>query len=286
NVYRLAGEGFDLSKLKEAVEKNSIFETKKLIILDNFFKLNAETLKKVEDYILARKLAEDSQNLLIFCEEDLVDGKQKSPLFKVLTQKPSFFQKFEILKFGQLKKWTEREILARGGKISASALEVLALNAGGDLWRLDQEINKLIAYKMGDIIEADDVKLLTAAGFNSNIFELIDALGRKEGARAFLIFSNEIKTGRDELEILSLVAGHFRRLISVRSMVDSGRAISASLLGFHQFVFQKILNQSRNFTLSDLKNKFRKIVETDYMIKTGKIDKRAGLEMLIFSLGK
>jgi DNA polymerase-3 subunit delta len=256
-----------------------------LIILDNFFKLNAETLKKVEDYILALKLAEDLQNLLIFWEEDLVDGKQKSPLFKVLTKKPAFYQKFEILKFGQLKKWTEREILARGGKISATALDVLALNAGGDLWRLNQEINKLIVYKRGDMIEADDVKLLTAAGFNSNIFELIDALGRKEGAMAFSIFSNEIKTGRDELEILGLVAGHFRRLISVRSMVDSGRAISASLLGFHQFVFQKILNQSRNFTLSDLKNKFRKIVETDYMIKTGKIDKRAGLETLIFSLG-
>lgn len=285
NVYRLPFEEFDLPKLKEIVERISIFETKKIIILENMFGAGSQTLGETEKFVLSRKLADDQNNLLIFWEGDIDAKNEKSPLFKILTKKPAFSQKFENLNPRQLKNWIFKEVEAREGKISPPAVEFLSSSIGNDLWRLSQELDKLIAYKNGRIIAPADVKLLVAAEFNSGVFDLIDALGRKDRRTALSILYGETNTGRDELEILGMVAGHFRRLVSLRSLVEAGRAVSAASLGFHPFVFQKVLNQSRNFTLADLKNKFRKIVETDFLIKTGKIDKRAGLEMLIFNLG-
>lgn len=285
NVYRMSAGNFDLSKLKESVERMSIFGTKKIIILENIFSLATETLDEIAKFISSKKLADDRDNLLIFWDEEVETNGRKSSLFKILTEKPAFSQKFENLNPRQLKTWILKEMEARGGKISQPALEFLASCVGNDLWRLNQELDKLIAYKNSGIITSADIRMLVAAEFNSNIFNLTDALGRKDRKTALSLLYREVGAGRDELEILGMVAGHFRRLISLRSLVEAGRLVSAAALGFHPFVFQKTLNQSRNFTLTDLKSKFRKIVETDFMIKTGKIDKKAGLEMLIFSLG-
>jgi len=285
NVYRIAGEDFDLPKLKETVERISIFETKKIIILENVFGAETKTLGEVAKFISSKKLADDPNNLLIFWEEEIEAEDGKSPLFKILTAKPALAQRFEKLNSRQLKTWILREAEERGGKISQAAVEFISLAVGNDLWRLSQELDKMVAYKNGGIIAAADAKTLVAAEFNSNIFDLTDALGRKDCKTALLILDGETSAGRDELEILGMVASHFRRLVSLRFLVEAGRAVSAASLGFHPFVFQKVLNQSRNFTLADLKSKFRKIVETDFMIKTGKIDKKAGLEALIFSLG-
>ncbi len=302
NVYRVSGEDFDLLKLKEAVERISIFEAKKIIVLENVFGAGPKIADEAGKFIASKKLADDRHNLLIFWEGEMGSDGGKSPLFKILTAKPAFSQKFEKLNPRQLKAWISREAEARGGKISRAALELLASGAGNDLWRLSQELDKLVAYKNGGVIELADAKTLVAAEFNSNIFDLIDALGRKDRRTALSFLYRETRTGRDELEILGMVAGHFRRLLSLCSSIEvakdsailrkggiaeqGGRAVSAASLGFHPFVFQKVLNQSRHFTLADLKDKFKKIVETDFMIKTGKIDKKAGLEMLIFNLGK
>jgi DNA polymerase-3 subunit delta len=285
NVYRLAGADFDLPKLKETVERMSIFETKKIIILENVFGAETKTLSEVAKFISSKKLADDRDNLLIFWEEEVEARSGKSPLFKILTEKPAFSQKFENLNLRQLKTWILCETEKRGGKISQPAVEFLSSAVGNDLWRLSGELDKLVAYKNGGIIALVDVKMLVATEFHSSIFDLIDALGRKDRKAALRILNGETGIGRDELEILGMVAGHFRRLVSLRSLMEAGRLVSAVSMGFHPFVFQKVLNQSRNFTLADLKNKFRKIVETDFMIKTGKIDKKAGLETLIFNIG-
>ena len=307
----IAGAKAAFSEIAAAVGPASLLSKKRLIVIEDIFGSKDQTLfEKIHEYL---KKKETSDNIIIFWESNLkikkvknilapflIDaggqdrplGKKASDLFKFLA-KEKYAYNFNLMSHAELVNWVRKEVASRGGKISASAAELLVGLVGSDGWQISHEIDKLLSFKQaGKLteslleIEAADVKSLTRGNFSDNIFALTDALSSKNKALAVKLLDEQIEAGLDGPYLLNMFVRQFRILLQLRQALDLGsnpRQIAAQMK-LHPFVLQKGMEQARNFNLATLKNIFSQLARIDYLAKSGQRDYLTGLNMMIAKL--
>ena len=223
-----------------------------------------------------------------------VEGESISPSHPVLKmaladKERGHARQFRLPTSGKLRRWITDRVERKGGEIEASAAEELAAFVGSDLRLLDQELDKLISYvDRARPITRADVHLLVSYVQQANVFEMVDALGRRDGEQAIKLLHRLLEGGEHPLSLLGMIVRQFRIMIQVKDLVERGvpsKKIGAQL-GLHPFVGEKGLQQSRNFSMEQLETIYRKLLETDLAIKTGQMDQVLALDMLVAGLSK
>lgn len=259
NFIKINFEEKDFSDFKQAVETVSMFDEKKLIVLENAFQ------EEVLEYLKNKKI----DDVIIFWAEN-VDPRNK--LFKFLKKKAKV-QEFKFLKGNQIKNWIKDYVKKQKASIENSAVEKLIEYIGSDLWRMSNELDKLIAFNKK--ITTQNIDKLVKSKIDTNIFELIDVLVQKNKKRALKLVHEHLKKGESEMYLLDRFVYQFRNLIKVKS--GGGKDL-------HPFVFKKTSQQARNFSFEELKKIYQKLLEIDLSIKTGKADARTALELFVTEL--
>lgn len=201
--------------------------------------------------------------------------------------KIGYVKKFEQPKGGDLERWVRTHVEERGGRIAPQAASLLAANVGGDLQALTNEVEKLVLYKGSEAtIEAADVALLSPYAAEETIFELVDALGNRQTARAAELFQDKLNEGADPFYLFSMFIRQFRLLIQARYLLDQGERAAgiAEQMKQRPFVADKLARQARNFTLPQLEAIYRRLLEIDVDAKTGKADLMTSLHLLVAGL--
>lgn len=294
----VADKNIDFTQITRMVLAMPFLAKKRLAIIKN---LLSTKNKKLQEQVgkLIDKVPETT--LLVFYEEEVPD--QRSSLFKKL-KKVASTEEFKKPDEYALKKWIKETVAAQGGSLEPQALEKLILYVGGDLWRLDNEMNKIISYRGTPVLEhssvrgvaeeprniktitVKDVELLVRPNIQSNIFAFIDALGRKNIQRAREELQRLLTQGEHELYIISMIVYQFRNLLIVKDLLERGKTASEipSQSGLHPFVVQKSISQASGFSLSDLKKIYRHLLETDLDIKTGVLEPCLALDLLMVKI--
>ncbi|MFH1308816.1 MAG: DNA polymerase III subunit delta, partial [Patescibacteria group bacterium] len=190
----------------------------------------------------------------------------RTKLFKFLEPNS---KKFDLLKGSELRNW----IKDYSKDIESSAIDLLIEYVGSDLWRMSNEIDKLLNYTKK--IERKDVELLVKPEFDLNIFNMVDALGDKDKKKAISLFKKHLDKGEDPFYLLSMFVYQFRNLIKVRS---------GGKLDLHPFVIKKTQHQARNFDVDELKKIYHSLLIIDFDSKIGKTDIKTALEMFVVGL--
>jgi DNA polymerase-3 subunit delta len=204
-------------------------------------------------------------------------------------KKRGYARQFRPPTSGKLKRWITNRVKRKGGEIEASAAEELAAFVGSDLRLLDQELDKLTSYvdRARPITKAD-VHLLVSYVQQANVFEMVDALGRRDGDQALRLLHRLLEEGERPLPLFGMIVRQFRIMIQIKDLAERGipsKKIGAQL-GLHPFVAKKGRQQSQNFSMEQLEIIYRKLLETDLAIKTGQMDQILALDMLIVGLSK
>ncbi|HNY36197.1 MAG TPA: DNA polymerase III subunit delta [Candidatus Pacearchaeota archaeon] len=265
NLRYLEGKSISFDDLRNEVLGISMFKEKKLVVvLDPFSnpKLKEDLLEKGEAFV-------SSDNVLLLVEQSKILAKDKLLAF---LDKNGKTQEFELLTGVKLKNWIQKEIEAKGGIIDDSALEKLIEYVGSDLWRMENEITKLISYSKS-ILEKN-IDLLVHPSHETNIFDTVDAIAAKNKRKAINLIKSHIEKGESAIYILAMIASQIRNIISVKGG-------GTGQLGMHPFVFRKTTFQAKNFSLEELKNMYARITQLDSEIKVGKIDQSIALDVLI-----
>ena len=189
----------------------------------------------------------------------------------------------------ELKGWIVRSFDANGIDIKDDALTLLLEYIGDDQARLSQEIDKLSSYVgKGGTIRKEDIKLLVPKNINNEIYLLIKAIINHDLALTNQIYDNLIMHTKDSLTIFSLISNKFKELSSTYKLLKYGYSQS-DIAKFYNVSTGKayyIVQEARAFKLSDLEFYIDKLAELDYQIKSGKLDKTIGLELLLLKLPK
>jgi DNA polymerase-3 subunit delta len=263
------GEAETLEKIHQSANTISMFNSKKLVIVENVFSLDEEIQEKIQKLLESKNAEKDQDTTIIFWGEEV---KKENKLFEYLTEKAKT-KEFKPLSKANLKNWVKEHINTCKAVIDNQALEILIENVGSDLWRMANEIDKLTNYSKK--IKIEDVELLIRPEIDLNIFEMVDAIGYKNKSKAIKLFNQHLEQGDNELYLLSMFAYQIRNLIKVKS---------GGKLEMSPFVVQKTKQQAKSFNMEELKKIYRGLMTIDFDSKIGKTDAKTALELFMVSL--
>lgn len=261
---------FDFSKpdslnlCEDALRTASFFNEHKLVVCKNIFSTKS-LVETASELINKYSISVESGITLLATEnqpeKDLVTNHIK--LFGILSDKKNVVKAVEHLNGQELQSWIKKEFQIRDCSIRADAIRKLIGLIGNDSWRLINEIDKLSAYKMGEVT-AGDIDLLVSSTTDLNIFNLVDAIGSKNRHKATGLLYQELKTGRDPYYLLSMFAYHFKNLLYVFE-----NPVPKHL---HPFVAKKAASQVHKFSKEDLLAKFGYFAGLDIASKNGQVN--------------
>lgn len=293
NTTRLSGK-ISFSELQSACDAMPFLARVRVVLVEDLFASapNKEFMDRLEAYLPG--LPQTTR--LIFLEaQPLPDSSRIIRLAD--KEKLGYVKKFDQLKGDELERWARARVEQRGGRITPQATHLLAANVAGDtsfgqdnlhvLPTLTNEIEKLVLYKgMGGVIDTADVEALSPYAAEGSIFELVDALGARQYGRTAELFQGKINEGADPFYLFSMFTRQFRLLIQVKELIEAGErpAGIASQLKLRPFVADKLAKQARGYTLEQLKQIYRRLLDIDVDVKTGRADMLTALHLLVAGL--
>jgi len=184
----------------------------------------------------------------------------------------------------QLARWIKETAEAKGAAASPAAIRSMADLVGGDLWTLDQELEKLSLYAAGREIGEADVRLMVSQVREASIFEAVDAMidGRPEAALRLLAQLRD--DGREPLYIIAMVERQLRLLALARDSMDRRlppEELKRALGTSSDFVIRKTTDQARRHSRQDIAWRYDRLLEADLAIKQGRLDPDLALELLV-----
>lgn len=284
SVIDLTDKDWNFAKIEQTIQAMPFLAKSRLVIIKNLLSAGG---KKLQEKILEYLPKIPSSTNVIFYEDEKFD--KRNALYKKLSKKSSAIksQEFKPLSDYQLQDWIKREIVSRNATIEPRAIDQLILYVGGDLWRMSNEIQKVTSYTLQ--VTRNDVELLVRPKITANVFDLVDALGNKNLARAQAEKRKLLSSGEHELYVLTMIVYQFRNLLIVKDSATCNKRHAtnqeiAKETKLHPFVVQKTMAQCKNFTMPELKKIYQKLLDVDTKIKSGQIEPGLALDLLIVEL--
>ena len=79
-----------------------------------------------------------------------------------------------------------------------------------NLYIITSELDKLFIYKDNKVITKDDIKVVTSRIINTNIFDLIDSIVRKNIDKALELYDDLLVVNEEEIKLIVTLANQFR----------------------------------------------------------------------------
>jgi len=204
----------------------------------------------------------------------LVDGEVKkgNPLYKALLPRAKV-RIFPLLRNKELQQWIGRRVAGEGGSISLGAQDLLARLVGGNLWLMSGEIAKLVLYTAGKRIEEEDVRAVVGYSQQASVFAMVDAILESRASQGQQAMQRLLQAGAAPVYLLFMLTRQARMLICTKELIKEGKreAEIQDRLGITaDFVWRKTAEQASRYSLERLKELYRRLLEADVALKTGK----------------
>jgi DNA polymerase-3 subunit delta len=294
NTTRLDGKRLSLAELRHACDAIPFLAEKRLVVVEGLLtrltsRENKELAATQKEYLaaLANYLLQlPDTTRLVFVEDKPLPAQH--PILKLAQEEArGYARQFDAPKDKALPGWIHKRVRKHGGEIEPQAAQQLGDVVGSDLRLLDQEIVKLVTYTNAQRpIAKADVDAVVPYAQAAVVFDMVDALGRRDGRTASQTLHRLLDAGEHPMGLLAMVVRQFRLLIQVKELRSGGATARdvAQALGLHPFPAGKLYNQANHFTAEQLEAVYRHLLDADVDIKTGQIEPEAALDLLVAGL--
>jgi DNA polymerase-3 subunit delta len=273
------GDNVDLATVLDTLRTPGLFSPTRLVIVSPADRFVEKYQKGLGAYAAAP--ASNSHLLLVV---DKIDARKK--LAKD-TQTAGGVIACNRLYERDFVPWITARAKAMGRRVNSAAASLLLEFLGTDLALLASELEKLAVY-IGDRkkITAKDVENVSLRDRGRETYELTDAIGRRQPARALTVLEGLLERGSKETGILFGVARHMRRLWTVKELVAKGaKPVDAARKVGVQYFIDQFLAQVDTFSLRELRYNCSALMKCDAALKDSVIaDKRILLETAFIRL--
>ena len=278
NYSYFEGKNCDATEIKGICETLPFFADKRLVIVENsgFFKSANDTINEYIDSV-------PETTCMVFVESEV---DKRSKLFKKVKDLGYVCEMAEQNQ-AMLEQWVVGLLNQNGMKITKNTLEKFLTYVGSDMENISKELEKIICYAMGrDVVDDADVDAVCSIQISSKIFDMIDAMSNKNRARALELYNDMMALKEPPMRILFMLARQFNIMLQVYELSKRGVANSeiTSKAGIQPFIVGKITRQlsgKNGFTGKLLVEALRDCVNVENDIKNGRMDDRAGVEMIL-----
>ncbi|MBD3218232.1 MAG: DNA polymerase III subunit delta [candidate division Zixibacteria bacterium] len=276
NVERITAKPGKAGDLANTALEYSLFGGSKLLIVNEAQKFN----KDDKDILLKLFPQLPPGNHLVLFHRGNIDMRQK--YFKYVTSKTTWIS-FLPLTQNSAKFWVNRQLGKYSLQIDPKALDLLVDFAGFSYSTISEEVNKLsLNFEPGSTISLEDIRNYGSRSAVFSIFELTDALGRRNKEKALNRLNRLLESGEALPAILGPITRHFNYLIMIDSLKElKNNNMIASRVGVKPFFVQKCRDQIDNFEGGTLKLTMKYIFEAEYQSRYEKMTPAFILENLV-----
>lgn len=269
----------DIESALARVQTLPLGAEKRILLIRNAQSLNSTQTNLLKEYL--EKRASTSSVILAGVG---IESKQR--LYKLA----STYGK--VIELGE---YTKREypslvrsILAEKGKvISNKALAYLLESVGYDLNAIEGAIEKInLCFEEKKRIELEDVVPLISPSVEHSIFELVDQVAIGDTNQSLKLLYNLLRERKEEQDIFFLLVRQFRLLLLYQALQE--KRVSPKEIGNYlkvkPFLVERLRNQARRYSLKELKEIYRNLLECDLAMKGGNNKGERPLELLVYRI--
>ena len=150
--------------------------------------------------------------------------------------------------------WIQTYLAEKGYTITPKATQMLTDFLGTDLHKVRNELDKLIiALPKSKKIDDADVERNIGISKDYNVFELQNAIGRRDIMRANQIVNYFGDNGKDNPLLVTAISlyGYFTKILKVHYATDPSQNALATALGVNPFFVRDYQLAARNFSIAD-----------------------------------
>ena len=276
NFNSFYGDDADLMQIRDAVETLPMMAQTRVVVLKEAQDLNDKDWEQ-----LAPLIENPVESSVFICTATKID-KRKKYIKRFLDV--GVVVEFKRPYDNQIPDWIRTLAKKHKLKIGEEAVTLLQQVVGSQLTDLNAELLKLSQY-LGDrneVTTEDIVKVVSHVKMDS-VFELTDAIGSNDRARALVNLANLLDQGQNEVGVLSLIGRHVRILQLVNDGIKeglSGQRLSARA-GVSPFFLKQYVEQSRYWNRVKIERTFRALLDTDRALKSSPVSSGIWLENFI-----
>ena len=265
---------FSFDRLDEMVSMPPMMSDRRLVII----RQSGITGKEVTDKELDMLKNIPSSCVVLFVEDE-ADAKRK--VFK------AFVQNGTVVFMGAME---EDDISARVARmfgrynltIDSRASMSLISRCGSGMLTISSEVAKIALYCQNagfTRVTEEIIEDCCPPDLSGRIFDIMDACGSKNPAKALGTLNNLIAMREPVIQIRVQVINHLKRLIMAKE-AGSGSKLAAEA-GMNDYYAGKLVSQAHNFSMNRLISTYLAACQSDSDVKHGLIDERYALEIIL-----
>ncbi len=249
---------------------------KKLII----FKQTDKVKDKKE---LASYAKSPSDFTVLVCIHDGLISSDASEPYKTLSKNGYLFEAKE-LKGKNLIEWLIAKTEKNGKTLSYENAQLLIDIAGENRTTLESQLEKIFLY-LGETkeITIDSIRGLSTSLKEYTIFDLQNAIGKKNKSNALKVLLNLLKNGMEPIQIIAMLNKYFTGLARLDELTkqNTNEFQIARILNTHPFYLKDYYAARKIYTDINLANAFSALLKADISLKTTSVDNQTLLSILI-----
>ncbi len=249
---------------------------KKLIIVKEFDKIKDK--KNLASY--AKSPADFS--ILVLINNGGVSNADAEP-YKSLAANGFIFEAKE-LKGNTLIEWLIAYASEYGKKLLYENAQVLVDISGEDRTMLEAQLEKILTF-IGDggEITIESIRSLSTNLKEYSIFDLQNALGKKNKAEALKITYSLLDNGAEPTYLIYMLTRYFTGVARVRELQEKKLPdqAAARIVGTHPFYYKDYIKARSLYSDKDLYRVAQSLLKADISVKTTTTDNRSIVSLLI-----
>ena len=265
---------FSFDKLEEMISMPPWMSDRRLVVIRQSGILGREADEK-EIEVLKNIPA----SAVVIFVEDTADSRKK--IFKAFAQYGTVVQMTAM---------EDDEIAARVAKmfgrygltVDHTASMSLISRCGSGMLTISGEIAKIALYCQNaghNRVTDEIIEDCCPPDLSGRIFDIMDACGSKNPAKALGALNNLILTREPVIQIRVSVINHLKRLILAKEAGNAKKLASETKL--NSYYAEKLVNQSRSFAMNRLISTYLAACASDSDVKHGLMDERYALEIIL-----
>ncbi|MDE7269444.1 MAG: DNA polymerase III subunit delta [Acetatifactor sp.] len=280
NTHFYTGKDVPVGEIIDLAETMPFLAQRRVIFISDsgLFKSGGEKL--------AEYLGSPCESCFFVFTESEVDKRSK--LFKAV-QSLGHAAEFSVQDEQTLKRWIAGILGKEGKKITENTVQLFLQKTGTDMDNIQTELEKLICYCMDrEVVTAEDVEAICTNRISNHIFDMINAIAAGNTREALQLYYDLLALKEPPMRILFLIARQCNTLLQVKELRSRGydsKAI-APKIGVPPFIAGKYITQAGRFKTAVLRNAVEQCVEAEEAVKSGRMNDRMSVEVLILSVLK
>ena len=186
----------------------------------------------------------------------------------------------------ELISWIQGAAKARGVTFEGRALAAFSQLTNGDLWTIENELDKLAAYTGGGSVTEDTVEQVVSSAQEAKVWDLSDAIVAGNERKALAVMRTLLEAGEPAPLLMFMVVRQYRQIVMLKDMREH-RARPDEIqraTGILPFRMGAVGALASRYGWEDLRAAYATLLDADLAVKRGLRDDEAALQLAVHEL--